>query len=234
MSEASYNKVSSRGVNEVYETRQVFSAGTGKRVFRRLSSFVGAMDEITVTESSDHSSAAIAFALFDTALGVCGIAWNEHGVVGVHLPDRDAAATRARLQRKFRDAQEAEPSVELAATIRRITELLRGERVDLSSVPLDMTGIAKFERDVYVAAREIPPGDTLTYGDIAKRLGQPHAARDVGVALARNPFAIVVPCHRVVAANGKTGGFSAGGGVATKLKLLAIEGGMGPLFDSAI
>ena len=102
-----------------------------------------------------------------------------------------------------------------------------------NAVSLDMTGIATFDREVYVAAREIPPGDTRTYGEIAKRLGRPDAARDVGVALARNPFAVVVPCHRVVAANGKTGGFSAGGGVATKLKLLAIEGGMGPLFDSA-
>ena len=192
------------------------------------------MDDRTVTETSERRTrTATAFALFDTALGVCGIAWNDLGVVGVHLPDRDAAATRARLEQKFRDAREAEPSAELARTIQRIIALLRGERVDLSAVPIDMRGIAEFERAVYVAAREIPAGDTRTYGEIAKRLGRPAAARDVGVALARNPFAIVVPCHRVVAANGKTGGFSAGGGVATKLKLLAIEGGMGPLFDSA-
>ena len=191
------------------------------------------MDEDTVTELREqHSSATTAFALFDTAVGVCGIAWNERGIVGVHLPGHDAAATRDRLEQKFRGAREAEPSAELVRTIQQIVELLRGERVDLSSVALDMTGIAKFERDVYVAAREIPPGDTRTYGEIAKRLGKPEAARDVGVALARNPFAIIVPCHRVIAANGKTGGFSAGGGVATKLKLLAIEGGMGPLFES--
>jgi len=191
------------------------------------------MDEGTVTESTDqHSGVTIAFALFDTAVGVCGIAWNEGGIVGVHLPGRDAAATRARLEQKFRGAREAEPSAEVASTVQRIVKLLRGERIDLGSVALDMTGIAKFERDVYVAAREIPPGDTRTYGEIAKRIGRPEAAREVGVALARNPFAIVVPCHRVVAANGKTGGFSAGGGVATKLKLLAIEGGMGPLFES--
>ena len=186
-----------------------------------------------MTESLAHrAGSARVFALFDTALGVCGIAWNEEGVVGVHLPAQDAAATRLRLERKFRDAREAEPSAELARVIQRIVALLRGERVDLSTVPLDMTGIERFDRDVYIAAREIPPGDTRTYGEIAKRLGRPEAARDVGVALARNPFAIVVPCHRVIAANGKTGGFSAGGGVATKLKLLAIEGGMGPLFDS--
>jgi len=192
------------------------------------------VDERTVTESSHPGAGpATAFALFDTALGGGGIAWNSGGVVGVHLPARDTAATRLRLEQKFRDARESDPSAEVARTIERIVALLRGERVDLSAVPLDMTGIDKFDRDVYVAAREIPAGDTRTYGEIAKRLGRPEAARDVGVALARNPFAIVVPCHRVVAANGKTGGFSAGGGVATKLKLLAIEGGMGPLFDSA-
>jgi len=192
------------------------------------------VDERTVTESSGRRAGrATAFALFDTALGVCGIAWNDGGLVGVHLPAHDAAATRTRLEQKFRGARESEPSADVARTIERIVALLCGERVDLSAVPLDMTGIDKFDRDVYVAAREIPAGDTRTYGEIAKRLGRPEAARDVGVALARNPFAIVVPCHRVVAANGKTGGFSAGGGVATKLKLLGIEGGMGPLFDSA-
>jgi len=192
------------------------------------------MDESIVTDTSlRRRNAATAFALFDTALGACGIAWNDLGVVGLQLPERDAAATRARLERRFHEAREAEPSAEIARAVQRIVALLRGERVDLSTVPLDMRGIADFERDVYVAAREIPAGDTRTYGEIAKRLGRPEAARDVGVALARNPFAIVVPCHRVVAANGKTGGFSAGGGVGTKLKLLAIEGGMGPLFDSA-
>ncbi len=209
-------------------------ARTGKHASGHVNKLCSMVDERTVTESSGRRAGrATAFALFDTALGVCGIAWNDGGVVGVHLPARDAAATRMRLEQKFRDARESEPSVEVARAIERIVALLCGKRVDLTTVPLDMTGIDKFDRDVYVAAREIRAGDTRTYGEIAKRLGRPKAARDVGVALARNPFAIVVPCHRVVAANGKTGGFSAGGGVATKLKLLAIEGGMGPLFDSA-
>lgn len=119
----------------------------------------------------------------------------------------------------------------MRTAIDRVTALLRGERVDLRTLSLDMSDVAEFERDVYVAAREIPPGATLTYGEIARRIGRPTAARDVGVALGRNPFPIIVPCHRVVAANGKTGGFSAVGGVKTKLKLLAIEGGAGPLFD---
>ena len=144
------------------------------------------MDERTVTASSGRRGGpATAFALFDTALGVCGIAWNDGGVVGVHLPARDAAATRLRLEQKFRDARESEPSVEVARTIERIVALLRGKRVDLSAVPLDMSGIDKFDREVYVAAREIPAGDTRTYGEIAKRLGRPEAARDVGVRVAQ-------------------------------------------------
>ena len=115
----------------------------------------------------------------------------------------------------------------------RIVALLRGERVDLSPVELDMSRTPDFDRKVYVATRGIPAGETRTYGEIAKQIGWPEAARDVGAALGRNPFAIVVPCHRVTAANGKTGGFSARGGVKTKLRLLAIEsgGGVGPLFE---
>ncbi|HEX8944367.1 MAG TPA: methylated-DNA--[protein]-cysteine S-methyltransferase [Gemmatimonadaceae bacterium] len=176
---------------------------------------------------------AQAFTVFDTAVGVCGVVWNERALLGVQLPERDAAATRARLRRRFPNARETEPPTEVRSVIDRIVALLRGERVDLSSVSIDLGGIPEFDRDVYVAAREIPPGAMVTYGEIAKRIGRPGAARDVGVALARNPFAIVVPCHRVVAANGKTGGFSAGGGIKTKLRLLAIEGGAGPLFESA-
>ena len=183
-------------------------------------------------ESNGQPTPVRAFALFETAIGACGIAWNERALLGVQLPERDAAATRARLRCRFPNAREAEPPTEVAPVIERIAALLRGARVDLTSVSLDMAGVPDFDREVYVAAREIPPGATLTYGEIAKRIGRPGAARDVGVALARNPFAIVVPCHRVVAANGKAGGFSAGGGVKSKLRLLAIEGGAGPLFET--
>jgi methylated-DNA-[protein]-cysteine S-methyltransferase len=171
------------------------------------------------------------FAFFETAIGTCGIAWTERGVVGVQLPELDAATTRARLRRRFPNAGEEEPTLEVAATIDRIKALLRGERADLTGVALDMDGVSPFDRAVYRTAREIPSGSTLTYGEIARHIGQPGAAREVGVALARNPFAIVVPCHRVVAANGKLGGFSGAGGTETKLKLLGIEGGAGPLFD---
>jgi len=174
---------------------------------------------------------ATAFALFDTAVGTCGIAWGDHGIAGTQLPEHTGAATRARLQQRFPNAKEVAPTSEIAETIRRIVALLRGERIDLADIAVDMASIPAFERQVYVAAREIPAGATKTYGEIAKRIGHPMQAREVGVALARNPFAIVVPCHRVVAANGKTGGFSAGGGIKTKLKLLGIEGGAGPLFE---
>ena len=119
-----------------------------------------------------------------------------------------------------------------------IMALLRGEASDLSAVPLDMEGLPTFDRRVYEVARAIPPGGTLSYGEIAARLGEPGAAREVGRALGQNPFAIVVPCHRVVAAGGKLGGFSANGGVATKLRLLALEGapvnGVLPLFEDAV
>ena len=174
---------------------------------------------------------ATSFALFDTAVGTCGIAWGDRGITGTQLPEHDPAATRTRLQQRFPNATESELPSEIAATVRRIVALLRGERIDLTDVTVDMESIPEFERHVYAAAREIPAGATKTYGEIAKRIGHPTQAREVGVALAKNPFAIVVPCHRVVAANGKTGGFSAGGGVKTKLKLLGIEGGAGPLFE---
>ena len=102
--------------------------------------------------------------------------------------------------------------------------LLSGGRDHLSDLPLDMERIDPFRRKVYAIARGIPPGETLSYGAIAEKLGDKALARDVGEAMGKNPFPIVVPCHRVVAANGKLGGFSAPGGATTKLKMLAIEG----------
>ena len=180
--------------------------------------------------SASKSPSSDGFALFDTAIGVCGIAWNERGVIGVQLPERDVTATRRRMRRRFPEVSEARTPVHVLQAIGRIVALLRGERVDLTPIVLDMDVVPEFDRRVYIAAREIPPGETRTYGEIARQLGRPGAARDVGAALARNPFAIVVPCHRIVAANGKLGGFSAAGGVKTKLELLAIELGAGPLF----
>jgi methylated-DNA-[protein]-cysteine S-methyltransferase len=167
---------------------------------------------------------ALGFSLFETAVGLCGIAWGERGIVGVQLPETDERGTRSRMRRRFPDAAEAPPPVEVQQAIDAIVALLRGEQRDLSEVVLDMEGLQPFHRRVYEVARTIPPGSTLSYGDVAKRLGDPAAARDVGQALGQNPFPPVVPCHRVLAGDRRMHGFSAPGGVATKLRLLTIEG----------
>ncbi|HEY3064757.1 MAG TPA: methylated-DNA--[protein]-cysteine S-methyltransferase [Methylomirabilota bacterium] len=164
------------------------------------------------------------FWLFDTAIGRCGIAWGAHGVAGVQLPEAREAATRARVTERFPDATEGTPPPAVQRAVDGIVALLRGESSQLDDVVLDMDGVPPFHRRVYEVARTIPPGATLSYGDVAARMGAAGAARAVGQALGRNPFAIVVPCHRVLAAGGKVGGFSANGGLRTKLRLLAIEG----------
>jgi methylated-DNA-[protein]-cysteine S-methyltransferase len=165
----------------------------------------------------------LSYCVFDTSMGSAGIAWGERGLVGIQLPEADPSRVRGRLRRRFPGSRESAPSPEIEQAIERIRVLLSGTPVDLTSVPLDMSAVEPFERRVYDVARTIPPGQTLTYGQIADRLGDRLLARDVGQALGRNPFPIVVPCHRVLAAGGKLGGFSAPGGVATKQRLLAIE-----------
>jgi methylated-DNA-[protein]-cysteine S-methyltransferase len=164
------------------------------------------------------------FALFDTAIGACGVAWGERGIVGLQLPEASPARARTRLSRRHPNASEASPPPEIRRAIELIQALLRGEAADLSDIVLDMAAVPEFERQVYEVARSIPPGSTLTYGDIATHLGDKLLSRDVGQALGRNPFPIVIPCHRVTAAGGKLGGFSAPGGTDTKLRMLAIEG----------
>ncbi len=167
---------------------------------------------------------ATQFTLFETAIGRCGIAWNERGLVGVQLPEAADTDTRSRVLKRFPDAQEARPTGDVRQATQAIAALLRGQLRDLTSIVLDMEGVPTFHKRVYQAARLIPPGQTVTYGDIAQRVGSPGSARAVGQALGRNPFAIVIPCHRVLAAGGKLGGFSANGGIDTKLRMLAIEG----------
>ena len=162
--------------------------------------------------------------LFDTPIGRCGIAWGGRGVIGLQLPEADDARALKRLERRFPNTAEATPPEEVQHAIESIVALLSGEQSDLSEIELDMTPVAPFEREVYRIARTIPPGETRTYGEVAERLGDKRLARDVGQAMARNPFPIVVPCHRVVAAGNRLGGFSAAGGVDTKLRMLAIEG----------
>lgn len=174
------------------------------------------------------------FALFETAIGCCGIVWSGRGVAGVQLPERSEDATRRRLLRRFPAARGAAPPQDIQRAIDGIVALLGGEPRDLTAVTIDTAGVADFNRRVYAIARTIAPGATLSYGEIAERLGDRSSARDVGQALGQNPFPIIVPCHRVLAAGGKVGGFSAPGGVVTKLRLLTIEGAQpdGPtLFD---
>ena len=169
--------------------------------------------------------AASAFCLFDTAIGVCAIAWSDRGVTSVWLPEQTDHQTRARVARRLPQALESTPPPVVARAIEGIVALLEGESRDLTDIPLDFDdAVPEFHRRVYDVARTIKPGMTLSYGEIASRVGEPDAARAVGQALGKNPIPIVVPCHRVLAAGGGTGGFSAPGGTATKLRLLVIEG----------
>jgi methylated-DNA-[protein]-cysteine S-methyltransferase len=168
---------------------------------------------------------AVSFAIFETAIGACGIAWNERGIAAVQLPEASEEKTRTRLRRRFSGAREMPTTPDVQRAVDGIVSLLRGEASDFSGVTLDLDEMPAFNRRVYEVARAIPPGATISYGEIAAKLGEPReAARDVGQALGQNPIPIIVPCHRVLAANGKPGGFSASGGVTTKLRLLTIEG----------
>jgi methylated-DNA-[protein]-cysteine S-methyltransferase len=175
------------------------------------------------------------YALFDTAIGRCGIAWTPRGIVAACLPEAEERRARARLARRCPGGAEQPPPPDVQRAIDRIVALLRGRADDLADIALDMHDVPEFNARVYAVARTIPPGATLTYGDIARQLGAPELAREVGQAMGQNPFPPIVPCHRVVAVGGKSGGFSARGGVATKLRLLAIEGaqidGTLPLFE---
>jgi methylated-DNA-[protein]-cysteine S-methyltransferase len=164
------------------------------------------------------------FALFETAIGHCGIVWSARGIAGVQLPESGERATRRRVLARFPAARGAVPPAHVRRTIDDIIALLGGERKELGQAILDSEAVPDFNRRVYDIARTIPPGGTLSYGAIAERLGDRNLARDVAQALGQNPFPIIVPCHRVMAAGGKTGGFSAPGGVRTKLRLLSIEG----------
>ncbi len=168
------------------------------------------------------------YALFDTPLGRCAIAWSERGIAAVELPGPDDAATVRRIAKTLPDAGEATPPSQIAEAIAAITRLLDGEPDDLATLPLDLDGVPEFHRRVYAVARAIPPGETRSYGEVAAALGEPGAAQAVGRALGRNPVPIVVPCHRVLAANGALHGFSAPGGIETKRRMLALEGAGAP------
>ena len=166
----------------------------------------------------------ISYTLFDTVIGWAGLAWNDRGLVAAHLPERDPDVARRSFLRRFPEAIEGDAPEALAPVIAGVRALMCGERADLSAAVLDIGRVPPFNARVYEIARRIPAGETLTYGEIATQLGDRLLARDVGAALGQNPWPIIVPCHRVTAAGGKLGGFSARGGARTKLKLLAIEG----------
>lgn len=188
-----------------------------------------ATSQYTVTMASNLS-----FTLFDTAIGCCGIIWSARGIAGVQLPEKSEQATRSRVLRRYPAARETSPPTDIQRIIDNIGTLLRGEPVELSGINLDSDSVSDFSRRVYDVARSIRPGATLSYGEIAERLGDRMLAREVAQALSENPYPIIVPCHRVLAAGGKMGGFSGPGGVRTKLRLLSIEGasyGEPGLFD---
>lgn len=179
--------------------------------------------------------------LFDTALGTCGIAWGPAGITAVQLPEQDPEATRARLLKHAGPSDAVDAALDkdlpdaIRAAIAGIQSLLNGEPRQLLELELDMARLSHFQRRAYAIARAIPPGQTRTYGELAAELGDPGLARAVGQAMGHNPFAPVVPCHRVLAAGHRPGGFSASGGALTKLRMLAIEGavpgGTPDLFD---
>jgi len=164
------------------------------------------------------------FCVFDTAIGACAIAWRDNGIVGASLPGRNAQVLRSRMTERHAGAVEVEATAEIAAAIGAIRGTFRGEKWDMSSFDLDMQGIPEFNRRVYEIARRIPAGATLTYGEIASLLGDVRLSRAVGQVLGENPFPPLVPCHRVLSAEGRMHGFSATGGVALKLRMLQLEG----------
>ncbi|WP_424184613.1 methylated-DNA--[protein]-cysteine S-methyltransferase [Actinokineospora sp. G85] len=174
-----------------------------------------------------------AYTMFDTALGPCGLAWTERGLAAVEVPAGDS--TEAALRRRIPDPEPTTPPAPVAALIARIQAHLTGTPDAFADVPLDPQNLPEFNRRAYDHIRTVGPGETTTYGAVALALGAPGSAQAVGQAMGRNPYPIVVPCHRVLGANGKVGGFSAGAGAVTKLRILAIEGaapgGQPSLFD---
>jgi methylated-DNA-[protein]-cysteine S-methyltransferase len=178
------------------------------------------------------------YAIFDTGIGRCGIAWGDDGVVGVQLPEAREIETRRRMLGNYPDARELVPPLSVETAIDGIVALLRGQPSDLSDVVLDMNGLPPFNRYVYEFARTIPRGETLTFSEFAARLGASGVARAVGLAIGRNPFTIIVPCHRVLAAAGEAGGVCANGGVISKRRLLSLEGALAnsgaTLFDALL
>ncbi len=158
--------------------------------------------------------------LFETALGTCGVRWSERGIAEVLMPP-------AQVPHGTRCVSADRVPQAVGETIAGIVALLAGERRDLRSIVLDDDELVEFDQRVYAATRKLGPGETASYGEIAKAIDVPEAAREVGASLGRNPYPIIVPCHRVLAADGSLRGFSAPGGIRTKRRMLEIEGAPG-------
>jgi methylated-DNA-[protein]-cysteine S-methyltransferase len=165
------------------------------------------------------------YLIFETASGFCGIAWDRTGITRCQLPAPSSEATERYLLRRLPGAQPGVPPPEVAETIAAVKRYFAGEQIDFSNVRLDLEGQDAFFKQVYAATRRVGWGRTTTYGTLAKELGVgPERARDVGEAMAKNPVPLIVPCHRVLAAGGKVGGFSAPGGSGAKVRMLELEG----------
>jgi methylated-DNA-[protein]-cysteine S-methyltransferase len=178
------------------------------------------ISEVRVMGQSAHH-----YCIFETAGGFCGIAWNDVGITRFQLPTRSAETTERSLLRRLPGAQPGTPTPEVAEAIAAVKRYFAGQETDFTGFTLDLREQDAFFQRIYAAARQVGWGHTTTYGTLAKELGAgPEAARDVGEAMAKNPVALIIPCHRVLAAGGKVGGFSAPGGSAAKLRMLALEG----------
>jgi methylated-DNA-[protein]-cysteine S-methyltransferase len=177
---------------------------------------------------------AVGTTTFATSIGECGVAWNGAAICSVMLPSRSADGVGVDLHRRHPDATPTSPPPTVQEAIDRMTALLDGVPDDLHDIEVDLGGASAFAQQVWQLTRAVRPGETTTYGEIATQLGMPHVAREVGQALGRNPVPLIVPCHRVLGAGGKLVGFSAPGGVETKLKILAIEGAAAPDGQTAL
>lgn len=166
------------------------------------------------------------YALIDTALGTFGLAWTDQGIARVALPGPDRARTEIWISRD--PAEPGFPDGVLATLPDRIKRYAEGEKIDFGDVPLDLSGVAAFNRQAYDLLLKIGYGETTTYGAIARTLGDVTLSRAVGQAMGQNPIPLIIPCHRVLAANGRTGGFSSLGGVTAKMKMLALEHAASP------
>lgn len=169
---------------------------------------------------------------FETTFGWGALVGRDAVLVGVAFPQHDRAAMQAGIARSFGAAERATPPEWMAVLAAQVQKLFANGRADFAGAPIDMSAIDPFDRDVLALTRKIQPGETRTYGDIAKKLGDVSLSRRVGQSLGRNPFPVIIPCHRVVGADGAMTGFSAPGGAESKRALLKIEGALAPeLFD---